>query len=280
MEDRHIIEKGDKPRLPDVPEHPQLAVVGIDRFDEFNDRWGREKGDLALETFWVWLSEKLPNAVVRPWVGARSILEVPATDVGRIEPLIPAFAAALLETTGIPNSLTFSGALTSIGNDTRDDATERASRGLGRARRAGGARILHLDDIGAERGTVLFAEDDELTALLVTRLLEQEGFEVRHFSDGVAALRWAETANACLIVADVLMPHMDGFELVQALRAIPRHLHTPIVLLTSMNREADVLRGFSVGADDYIQKPFSPRELKARLLKWAPVPDEGFEREL
>ena len=110
--------------------------------------------------------------------------------------------------------------------------------------------------------TVLVAEDDRAIRELLTHHLEREGFTVVGCSDGHAALRHARGA-ADLLVLDVGLPGVDGYEVVRTLRREERAL--PIVLLTARTEEIDRVIGFELGADDYIAKPFSPREVVARV---------------
>ncbi|MGA8576438.1 MAG: response regulator transcription factor [Candidatus Cybelea sp.] len=110
--------------------------------------------------------------------------------------------------------------------------------------------------------TVLVAEDDRAVRELLTHHLQLEGFAVVGLSDGHAALRHARGA-ADLLVLDVGLPGVDGYDVVKTLRREERAL--PIVLLTARTEEIDRILGFELGADDYIAKPFSPREVVARV---------------
>jgi DNA-binding response OmpR family regulator len=113
---------------------------------------------------------------------------------------------------------------------------------------------------------VLVADDDPDIRELVRFKLEQGGHEVTTVADGDAALE-AARANGpyALILLDVMMPRRTGIEVCEALRADPTMRAVPILLLTAKAQEADVERGFAAGADDYIVKPFSPRELSSRV---------------
>ena len=118
-----------------------------------------------------------------------------------------------------------------------------------------------------EAVTVLFAEDDLLSAAMLQHRLEKEGFNVLHFPDGAEALDGALSNRVDLAILDVKMPGMDGFELLERLRKVPAYYELPIIMLTSMGREEDVARGFDLGADDYMVKPFSPVEVLARVRR-------------
>ncbi|MFJ4971269.1 response regulator transcription factor [Streptomyces sp. NPDC088755] len=110
---------------------------------------------------------------------------------------------------------------------------------------------------------VIVAEDDEKQAELVRRYLEREGHAVRIVGDGLAALDAVRHREPDLLVLDVMMPRADGLDVVRVLRAEAREL--PVLMLTARTTEDDLLLGLDLGADDYMTKPYSPRELMARV---------------
>ena len=114
---------------------------------------------------------------------------------------------------------------------------------------------------------VLLAEDDPLITSVVQHRLGREGFEVRAFPDGQAALAAAEQFQADLALLGVRMPEMDGFELLARLRALPHYRDVPVIVFTSVGAEDQLVRAFELGANDYIVKPFSPAELVARVRR-------------
>jgi DNA-binding response OmpR family regulator len=108
----------------------------------------------------------------------------------------------------------------------------------------------------------LVVDDDRVLADVVAFTLRREGFEVIQVHDGEAALmEWAEQ-NPDLIVLDVNLPKVDGFSVCRRIRASS---DTPILLLTVRDEEDDIIHGLGLGADDYVTKPFSPRQLVARV---------------
>jgi DNA-binding response OmpR family regulator len=115
------------------------------------------------------------------------------------------------------------------------------------------------------RPVVLAADDDEDILELVAFRLERSGYTVLRATDGEEALRVALEAKPDLAVLDVMMPKLDGFELTRRLRAEDATRRMPIILLTARAQDADVQAGFDAGADDYLRKPFSPQELRARV---------------
>jgi DNA-binding response OmpR family regulator len=113
---------------------------------------------------------------------------------------------------------------------------------------------------------VLVADDDPDIRELVRFKLEQAGHDVTTVADGDAALASARSEGPFdLILLDVMMPRRTGIEVCETLRGDATMRTVPILLLTAKAQEADVERGFAAGADDYIVKPFSPRELSTRV---------------
>jgi DNA-binding response OmpR family regulator len=112
---------------------------------------------------------------------------------------------------------------------------------------------------------VLVADDDPDILDLVRYRLERSGYAVATATDGGEAVRLAGELSPALAVLDVMMPGLTGFEVTRKLRDDPQTARIPVILLTARAQEADVQEGFAAGADDYLRKPFSPRELSARV---------------
>jgi DNA-binding response OmpR family regulator len=111
--------------------------------------------------------------------------------------------------------------------------------------------------------SVLLVEDDERISQPLVRMLEAEGFRVRHADNGAAALAAVLEELPDLVLLDLSLPDIDGLELCRRVRAA--HPAVPIVMLTARNAEVDVVVGLDAGADDYITKPFRVAELTARI---------------
>ena len=114
-------------------------------------------------------------------------------------------------------------------------------------------------------GRVLVVDDELPNRLYLRKLLEARGCEVNDASCGSEALEIARLQAMDLILVDVMMPHMDGFELCGRLREDPRTSRVPIIMVTAKSRIEDIEMGFELGAMDYIRKPFNPRELVLRV---------------
>lgn len=115
------------------------------------------------------------------------------------------------------------------------------------------------------RPLVLIAEDDEDILEMVVFDLEDEGYEVLTARDGDGALALALERTPDLVLLDVAMPGLDGYEVTRRLRAEEATKGTPVVLLTARAQVRDVILGFEAGANDYVTKPFRPEELRTRL---------------
>jgi DNA-binding response OmpR family regulator len=130
--------------------------------------------------------------------------------------------------------------------------------------------------------TILVVEDEADLADLVRYNLEKEGFRVVTAPDGEKALERIRSSPPALVVLDLLLPKLDGLAVCREMRKDPRTQAVPVLMLTARSEEMDKLAGFEAGADDYLTKPFSPRELVARvkalLRRREPLPAEKVKR--
>ena len=115
------------------------------------------------------------------------------------------------------------------------------------------------------RGHMLLVEDDAALAELVTWNFRKEGFEVAHTADGEEALIMAQERIPDIVLLDWMVESLSGIEVCRRLRRSPNTANVPIIMLTARGEEEDRVRGLETGADDYVTKPFSPRELVARV---------------
>jgi DNA-binding response OmpR family regulator len=111
-------------------------------------------------------------------------------------------------------------------------------------------------------GHVLIVDDEAIVRDVLTRYLEREGFQVDAAADGEAALEIAARSRPDIVVLDLMLPKVDGLEVFRRLRDL---WDVPVVMLTAKGEEIDRLVGLELGADDYVSKPFSPREVVARI---------------
>jgi two-component system, OmpR family, alkaline phosphatase synthesis response regulator PhoP len=114
----------------------------------------------------------------------------------------------------------------------------------------------------AARALILVVDDEEPIRQLASLYLEKEGFQVACASDGPEAIEMAQRQRPALVVLDVMLPTIDGFEVCRRLR---QGSDVPILMLTARNEDVDKIVGLELGADDYLTKPFNPREMVARV---------------
>jgi hypothetical protein len=122
-----------------------------------------------------------------------------------------------------------------------------------------------MTDIHSTKQDILVVEDETDICELLQYVLEREGFQVTCVNNGIEALELAGSKAFTLAVLDIMLPGMDGLTLCRKLRENQATRRMPIVMLTARSEESDVVVGLEVGADDYLTKPFSPKELVARI---------------
>ena len=108
---------------------------------------------------------------------------------------------------------------------------------------------------------VLVVDDDEDNTVIASTILRSQGYEVRVASNGPVALKIIEAEHIDLVLLDVMMPEMDGIEVLDRIKSNPRNAGLPVILVTAKSQDEDVLTGYKCGADYYITKPFTSRQL-------------------
>jgi DNA-binding response OmpR family regulator len=119
--------------------------------------------------------------------------------------------------------------------------------------------------IESRKARILIADDEPNIVLSLEFLMKKEGFEVAVVGDGDAALQKAAEFVPDLILLDVMMPKKSGYEVCEALRADPARAGVKIIMLTAKGRETEIAKGLALGADAYITKPFSTKDMVARI---------------
>lgn len=114
---------------------------------------------------------------------------------------------------------------------------------------------------------ILVVEDDPQISRIVQAKLRNSGYEVIAAADGGAGLSAVQEHKPDLVLLDVMMPVMDGYQVLRWIRSMPEFARLPVIMLTAKGQERDILSGFKEGATDYIVKPFSPSEVVARVQR-------------
>ncbi|MBD8532461.1 MULTISPECIES: response regulator transcription factor [unclassified Massilia] len=117
--------------------------------------------------------------------------------------------------------------------------------------------------------SVLVVEDDDHISQVLRFMLERQGYQVVHMADGRAAVQHvAQAPPPGLVLLDVMLPYVDGFEILQRIRATPAWREVPVLMLTAKSSEHDAVRALDAGANDFVTKPFQPQELLARVRRY------------
>lgn len=260
-----------------------LAVIDLDGFKGANDTHGHLVGDQVLRRVSAIVSKVLRKSdLLSRWGGDEFVALFQKTDqVGASRALERALQTLRSEgfegKDGSKFHISFSAGVAEVPEgSTLSNAIAAADRYLYLAKATGRDRVVtHADNVVGPVRRILLADDNKVIASIVRRILKEDGFEVVHHADGAQALAAAKDAGASLIILDVMMPGMDGFEVLQNLRAQSAFNGTPIVMLTSMGSKEDIARAMSLGANDYILKPFTPAELLGRVRKLLVTAREG-----
>ena len=125
---------------------------------------------------------------------------------------------------------------------------------------------------GAEKLTLFLAEDEEGTAILLKFILARGGYTVVHAKDGQQAQTMIDQISPpALVLLDIMLPYLNGLQLLAHIRQKAEWKHVPIIMLTADSNERDIEQALAAGANDYMVKPFNPRELTARLQRFLKV---------
>jgi diguanylate cyclase (GGDEF)-like protein len=253
-----------------------VAVVTLDSLAEVTMKMGRDAGDRFLLEVCSAVHEAIGKGdALGRWETAELVAVLPGKTADDAKQLLESTIRTLAEgetleeyrAAGIEVAL--SGGVTLVdGKEGLHEAISSAEKSLYSAR-SSEEHCVHTDGdpLALELQRILLVEDDRVTATLIHHRLIRDGHEVVDFLDGAEAFKWSERGDFDLAILDVKVPGMDGFELLARLRRIPRFADVPIIMLTGMGSEADVIRGLELGADDYMLKPFSPSELLARVRR-------------
>jgi two-component system cell cycle response regulator len=253
-----------------------VAILDLDRFKAVNDTSGHQMGDHVLKTFAALLLKTLRTSdLIARWGGEEFAVLFPNTDLTQARFALNKALTALRKTTfETPDKkqfrITFSAGVTPVDPKASvDEAIAIADRYLYLAKTSGRNRVAsQADQADRLKRNILLVEDDDFTASLLRGFLEKAGFRIFHAKNAKIALALSAEVIFSLITLDVRLPDIDGFEILRRFRENPNVRHVPVIMLTSKAGEEDVIRGFRLGADDYIIKPFAPSQLLARVHRF------------
>jgi diguanylate cyclase (GGDEF)-like protein len=253
-----------------------IAIIDLDRFKSVNDLYGHAVGDRVLCRFAEALRSGLRQSdLAARWGGEEFVVLAPNTDSEGLVKALEGIRDQLLHVRVSPGNghapfrIRFSAGVADVeAGDGLASVMVKTDEFLYMAKSSGRGKTWHAklgqDAAGPQ---VLVADDDDLTATILASALEGAGCVVHHESDGVSALSFARDQLPAAIVLDVRMPGKSGVEVLSELRRSPETAAIPVLILSGLGDERDVLRGFQAGADDYLLKPFSPAECSVRLQR-------------
>ncbi len=247
-----------------------LALLDLDHLKAVNDTRGHAVGDEVIRGVAATVRSALrASDFVARWGGEEFVAAFPGTSpedaASALEQALHALRAITFGPAP-PFHVTFSAGVAAVHPAADLDRAMRAADGILYRAKAAGRNLVLTERRGAlPPPRVLVVEDDPVTAAYVKGILSAEGLEVVQAEDGARACAAAADLDVALVVLDVMLPHATGFDVLQALRRSAGGARVPILMLTAMRNPYDVARGFDLGADDYMFKPFEPLELRARI---------------
>ena len=258
----------------DLDDEYGIGVIQLDGFAERSERWGWDKAERIVREVAEALRGTVPeHATVGRLGGADFALLAPGADLASVSLLaeealkiVRELRPGELGPDETPLTATI-GVVAADPGDPFEESLDTARQRIFQARAEAGDHVASEGAVPASDSRVLVAEDDEVSATILLHRLEKEGLDVVRFDNGQDAYEEALREPPTLVILDVKMPGLDGFEVLDRLRRDHRFSSIPIIMLTSMGQEADIVRAFRLGADDYVLKPFSPTELSARVRR-------------
>ena len=250
-----------------------VAILDLDHFKSINDRFGHGQGDEVLRRVAHAAGDTLRRSdMLARWGGEEFVVLLPGTDVLGAEHALHNIQRRLKEMDwrtprGEQFDITFSaGVADGSSGAPLQEVIARADYYLYLAKANGRDRIIsEQSEVHAPNRRILLAERDDITASLIRHRLAREGFEVVHHTSAEQAARISGESGVALAIVSVEGADADGFRLLDELRGRDDFRDVPIILLTGMGSESEIVRGMGLGATDYVVKPFSPVELVARV---------------
>jgi len=250
-----------------------VAILDLDRFKHVNDTFGHAAGDEVLRrTSAILIGAFRKSDLLARWGGEEFVALFPNTGTEgatmAVRKALEALSSQKFSGTGGRDfHVTFSAGISEVGPaSSLEEAVAEADRFLYLAKAQGRNCVLSSQDKLAEQPrNILLIESDDTVATIIKTRLGREGFQIKHFSDSQLGLEAAEAGGYSLCVLDAAMPVMDGLKVLSHMREHPTSSNLPVLLLTSLGKEKDIARGFQLGADDYLVKPFSALDMVARV---------------
>jgi len=257
------------------PRPAAIAMIDLDYFKAINDSYGHAIGDVVLSRTGRRISDALRiSDVTARWGGEEFCVLLPNTGIdGAVIALNKALDAVRTEVFDAPDgrlfTVSFSAGVVSLpASGPVEPALAHADQLLYLAKSAGRNRVMSpIEAAQPPRPRVLLVEDDDAIAALVVKLLEGESLHVTRVTRGADALESVAAQAFALVVLDIGLPDVPGFDVLARLRELRPATALPVIIVTGSSEEEDVVRGFDLGVNDYVTKPFHNAELVARVRR-------------
>lgn len=252
-----------------------IAFIDIDHFKMVNDTYGHVAGDYVLQRLVLFLSQNIRecDSIFR-YGGEEFIVLLPETDEDHASLAMDRIRDGLnreaIYFAGNTLNITFSCGIKQAGKEdnTISCLIESADKAMYAAKKIGRNEVIRYTDIGKEavRKKSLLLVDDENTILkLISSRLSESGYDITTVPNGSKALEAVERNDFDAVVLDLMLPDISGLEVCRRIKGNVLRSSTRVIILSQKRGEDDIVNGFKCGADDYVTKPFSIRELEARI---------------
>lgn len=251
-----------------------LALLDVDFLKDVNDRLGHPAGDRVLEDLARVVEDALRDSdVLARWGGDEFVVLLPRTGVTGAEEALDkarrAFRRAAARDPGLGRDgrrVSFSAGITPVRHsEAVEEAVARADHLLYQAKAGGRDHVATRPVDELEVPDVLLVEDDDAVATVLHRFLDGAGFRVRRVTDGEAALAEVRASRPDLMVLDIMLPGRDGFDVLEEVRDDVELQDVPVLILTALGQEEAVVRGFSLGVDEYLVKPVARERFLSKV---------------
>ena len=250
-----------------------LGIIDFDYFKQINDKYGHGVGDKVLKYTARFIKKNLRKTdVMARWGGEEFVILFPNTNSAGAKQALDKVRTQLkkqpfIVSDDITIPINISGGIVTVTESNPIEAAlSEADNYLYKAKETGRDMVLtEADSVLEITKEIILVDHEDMTAEFIGNRLEEEGYALKRFVSGLEALGAIGEKPPTLIIANVLVPDMDGIELLKKLRQTEGLEETPIIMLTAIGNEKDIALGLNSGANDYIVKPFSATELVARI---------------